>query len=376
MEQYQGRSDWCAIDADFGVYDGHSFREERWGRWLAAHNIPWPRLDSGRLDLSDDTFRQMARAYAVISPIRELRASLSELRLEDLAVGSDGFNRTILSAFRARTGRNQPSNTRYIFGPSVWTRSLIKPPPGHGVAYIDWSQQEIGIAAALSGDVALQNAYESGDPYLQFAKQAGAVLADATKESHTNQRELFKQCALAVNYGMTARGLGNRIQCTPIVARDLIRAHQETYRTFWKWSDAAVDHGVLTGKLVAVFGWPIHVGADFNPRSLRNFPMQANGAEMLRLTTCYAIGAGLAVAALVHDAILIIAPAEQLEADVALARACMARASRDVLAGFELRTHAELTFHPDRYHDSRGTQMWRRVLELAAACEATHRGVA
>jgi DNA polymerase I len=185
-----------AID-DHGIYDGRTFKLERWARFLAAQNIPWPRLESGQLDLGDGTFRQMAKAYAVVSPYRELRSALSDLRLHDLAVGQDGRNRTILSAFRSRTGRNQPSNSRYIFGPSVWLRGLIQPPPGHGVAYVDWSQQEFGIAAALSGDAAMQAAYSSGDPYLTFAKQAGAVPPDATKESHKLERELFKTCALA-----------------------------------------------------------------------------------------------------------------------------------------------------------------------------------
>ena len=96
------------------------------------------------------------------------------MRLSDLAVGADGRNRTILSAFRARTGRNQPSNTKFIFGPSAWLRGLIQPPTGSGVAYIDWAQQEFGIAAALSGDPLMMEAYRSGDPYLAFAKQAGA----------------------------------------------------------------------------------------------------------------------------------------------------------------------------------------------------------
>src|SRR6516164_10205110 len=76
----------------------------------------------------------MARGYPVIAPLRELRGSLSEMRLQELSVGKDGRNRTMLSAFRARTGRNQPSNTRFINGPSVWLRGLIQPPPGYGVA--------------------------------------------------------------------------------------------------------------------------------------------------------------------------------------------------------------------------------------------------
>src|SRR5262249_24091352 len=199
-----------------------------------------------------------------------------------------GRNRTILSAFRSRTGRNQPSNARFIFGPSVWLRSLIQPPPGHGLAYIDWSQQEFGIAAALSGDQAMQEAYLSGDCYLHFAKQAGAVPENAPKQSHGPTRELFKACILGVQYGMEAQSLAARIGRPPIVGRDLLRAHRETYRTFWRWSDAAVDHAMLRRSLHTVFGWHVHAGAGVNPRSLRNFPMQANGAEMLRLACCLA----------------------------------------------------------------------------------------
>jgi hypothetical protein len=63
------------------------------------------------------------------------------------------------------------------------------------------------VAAALSGDAAMQAAYQSGDPYLAFAKQANAVPENATKETHGPTRELFKQCGLAVQYGMEAQSL-------------------------------------------------------------------------------------------------------------------------------------------------------------------------
>jgi hypothetical protein len=354
----------AGIDADYGVFDGRTFKAERWENYLVAHDIPWPRLESGRLDLSDNAFRQMAKAYPAVSPMRELRSALSDLRLNDLAVGQDGRNRTILSAFRSRTGRNQPGSSKYIFGPSVWLRSLIKPPPGFGVAYTDWSQQEFGIAAALSGDPAMQAAYLSGDPYLAFAKQAGAVPENATKETHGPTRELFKQCVLAVQYGMEAESLAARIGQPPVVARDLLRAHRDTYRKFWLWSDAAVDHAMLHSALHTVFGWCIHVGADSNPRSLRNYPMQANGSEMLRLACCLATERGIEVCAPVHDAVLICAPLDRLEDDIASMRAAMAEASNIVLAGFELRTDATRIQYPDRYQDPRGTAMWNRVIEL------------
>ena len=355
------------VDRNYGVFEGHTFKVDRFAIFLGANNIPWPLLESGRLDLSDDTFRQQARAYPLVSPLRELRSSLSDLRLNDLAVGHDGRNRTLLSPFRSRTGRNQPSNTRYIFGPAVWLRGLIKPQPGHGMAYIDWSQQEIGIAAALSGDPALQAAYNSGDCYLAFAKQAGAVPQDATKATHGAQRELFKQCTLAVQYGMEEQSLALRIAQPPIVARDLLRAHRETYRIFWAWSDAVVDQAMLVGVIHTVFGWPVHVNERTNPRSLRNFPMQANGAEMLRIACCLATERGIEVCAPVHDAVLIGAPLDRLEADIAVMRAAMAEASRLVLAGFELATDVKVVRWPDRYSDPRGDVMWNRVCHLAAA---------
>lgn len=117
------------IDRDYHVYDGRTFKADRFAHYLAGRGIPWPALESGNLALDDDTFRQQAKAYPAISPLRELRSALSELRLSDLAVGADARNRVILSVFRSRTGRNQPSNSKFIFGPSVWLRSLIKPPP-------------------------------------------------------------------------------------------------------------------------------------------------------------------------------------------------------------------------------------------------------
>jgi hypothetical protein len=52
-----------------------------------------------------------------VAPLRELRHALSQLRLNALAVGSDGRNRCLLSTFRAKTSRNQPSNSQFIFGP-------------------------------------------------------------------------------------------------------------------------------------------------------------------------------------------------------------------------------------------------------------------
>lgn len=354
------------LDTKFGIYEGLTFKTDRFLQYLIANDLPWPRLASGRLDLKDETFREMASLYPQIQPIRELRSALSQMRLSALAVGKDGRNRTLLSAFRSRTGRNQPSNSKYIFGQASWLRGLIKPQPGYGLAYLDWSQQEFGIAAALSGDQKMIEAYQSGDPYLEFAKQAGAVPPSATKQSHKAERDKFKACVLAVQYGMGPDSLAKRIRQPAAVAKDLLRLHQDTYKAFWKWSDATVDYAMLNGKLWTTFGWTIHNSKNANPRFLRNFPMQGNGAEMLRHACCLAIEGGIRVCAPVHDAILIEAPLNDLEEHVRAAKEAMTEASELILSGMRLRTDAQVINYPGRFCDERGKSMWDLVQGIIA----------
>ena len=354
----------AAIDADYGVFEGRTFKADRWARFLVDHNIPWPFLPSGALDLSDDTFREMARTHPIVSPIRELRSSLSKLRLNELTVGSDGQNRCLLSAFAAKTSRNQPSNAKFIFGPSVWLRGLIKPGPGRAVAYIDYEQQEFGIAAALSKDPAMLEAYRTGDSYLAFAKQAGAVPTGATKKSHRAERDRFKVCALAALYGIGAHSLGLRVGDTAARGRQLLDLHHRTYPRYWEWSDSVLNAAMLGGSLQTTFGWTLHVGPDAKPNTLRNFPVQANGAEMLRLACCMVTEAGITVCAPIHEALLIEADANAIGDVVRATQTAMEEASRIVLDGFAIRTEAKVTRHPDRYMDDRGEAMWNKVSEI------------
>jgi hypothetical protein len=361
------------VDQRYGVFEGATFKKERFARYLAARKIPWPMLDSGQLDLTDDTFRSQARAYPAVAELRELRAALGQMRLfEDLAIGPDGRNRTSLAPFRARTGRNQPSNARFIFGPARWLRSLILPQPGWAIAYLDFISQEIGVGASLSGDEAMLEAYSSGDFYLAFARQAGAVPPGATKATHGEQRSLFKAAALAVMYGMGAESLAQKIGKPTAAAAELLAIHRRTYPKFWQWSQAAVDRAMLTGQIQTVFGWPLRVGPQggggrpsANPRALANFPVQGNAAEMLRLACCLLVERGVRVCAPIHDALLVEGPSSEIDAVVAETQAAMAEASRLVLAGFEVGIDAKIARSPARYVDEAGAAFWHTVMRLA-----------
>lgn len=349
------------VDAVYGVYESGVFKQSLFESYLVAHNIPWPRTPSGKLSVEDDTFREMSKAYPQLHPLRELKVTLSSLKLNDLAVGSDGRNRTLLSPFKSKTGRNQPSNAKFVFGPARWIRGMIKPTEGKALAYIDWSQQEFGIAAALSQDVQMMAAYRSGDPYLMFAKQAGAVPPDATKRTHPKEREQYKACVLAVQYGMGAESLALKISSTTREAKHLLSMHRETYSKFWAWSDGLLDSTMLSGYCRTVFGWAVRVPMFANARSLANFPMQANGSEMLRLACMMMVSKGIKVCAPIHDAILIEGDVNEIESIVGTAQAVMEEASAIVLNGFRLCSDAKIVKYPERYMDEGGFDMWQTI---------------
>ena len=360
------------ICSDYPVFDGTTFKMDRFEALLSERGVPWPRTETGRLALDTETFRQQTRIHSWLAPIREARDNLAQMRLSSLAVGSDGRNRTLLGAFGAKTGRNLPSNAKFIFGPSAWLRSLIQPKRGTGLAYVDFSSQEVAIAAKLSGDPAMMAGYSSGDPYLAFAIHAAMAPEDATKATHGKVRDQCKAVVLGTQYGMRERTLANRIGTIPYRGRQLLRAHSEAYPHYWRWVDSVINFADLNGYIDTVFGWRLHVGSDTRPTTLQNFPSQANGAEMLRLACSMAHEAGLHICAPVHDAVLLESPLETLHRDVENLREIMTEAGRIVLDGYPVRTDAEIVHAPDRYMDKRGVEMWEMVVGLLARKGDTH----
>lgn len=353
------------FNPEYGIYEGSTFKDHLFERYLIENRIPWPRLDSGKLCKKADTFKQMAKVNAKIAPIHELRVTLSSLRLESLAVGSDGRNRCLLSPFGAKTSRNTPSNTKFIFGPATWIRGLIKPRSGYALVNIDWSQQEFAIAAALSGDDNMMAAYLSGDPYLHFAKLAGAVPEDGDSITHASEREIFKACVLGLQYGMGPVTLAYRIGDVKAKGRELILQHKEAFPRFWKYSEAAIHRALVDCEIHSVFDWRLKIAITPKYESLRNWPVQTNAAEMMRIAAILLTEHGLRVCAPVHDAFLIEVHQEDFIEQINLAQALMQKAGEIVLAGFPLRSEVHSIFYPDRYMDKRGKKMWDRIMKLA-----------
>ena len=49
-----------AVDQDYDIYEGSTFKQAKFESWVAAQAIPWPKTDNGKLKLDEATFRQMS----------------------------------------------------------------------------------------------------------------------------------------------------------------------------------------------------------------------------------------------------------------------------------------------------------------------------
>jgi DNA polymerase-1 len=375
------------IDAQYGVYVRNAagdwtFNMERFTAYLAREGIAWPQLETGKLNMKRKTFEDMSKGHPQLEKLRQLRHTRDKMRKVKLAVGADGRNRTVLWPFKAKTSRTQPKASEWIFSPAVWLRSLIKPEPGQAVAYIDYSSMEFLIAAALSDRHSgptneMLNMYLSGDPYLSFAKRVGAVPQDATKTSHKDIRVKYKTMLLAVQYGMAVATLASRLGVSTFEAHEMLHQHRALFAQYWAWSDDWVAQALQTGTMRTVFHWWHRTGIiEFNERSIRNWPIQATGAEILRVACIIATRHGVQLLAPVHDAVLIEAQVDEIEAQAELMREIMRRAARAVLGGHELRTDVSFVRYPDRYADDRGTEIWDDVTGLLAAQHHTQQHLA
>lgn len=357
------------------LWYGGSFSQQGFLEWIRGQGVGWPQYAAGvgvRPALDKATFKAYGKGRPDVQSVADLRLLLSQVRTEKLAIGPDGRNRCMLSPFASRTGRNQPSNSRFIFGQAKWMRGFVRPGPGRALAYIDWSQQEFGIGAVLSRDQNMMESYlGEDDPYVVFGKQSGVVKPDFKKSDPGGEatRNMLKGCMLGAQYGIGAQKLSDNIGSTVAHAQMLLAQHKKVYRQYWRWVQRTVTCHSLFGKVQTVLGWQMRTDANSHYGTVINFPTQATGAEMLRLACCLLTEAGITVCAPVHDAVLIEADADKIEDEVLRAQVLMKDASAIILDGFELGTDARIIHHPHSYcGEDKHVAMWGQLMGLVGEC--------
>ena len=287
-----------------------------------------------------------------------------------LQVGRDGRNRAApLGAYGTKTGRNAPSNSKFVFGPAKWLRFLIAPPPGRALVHRDFCQQEVRIAALLSKDAALLQACESGDVYLGMGKALGLAPQDATAETHPQVRALFKTVILGIQYGLAAPSLSLRTGLPLFQAYEILARLRAQYRAFEAFTKSVVDHAGLMLEVGTPLGWIMQCPPGINPRTVRNFPMQSTAAEILHVAMVLAERRGISIVATVHDAMMAECDLDQVDDVSAALERVMRDAASVILRGHELPTDVQIVRPGETFFDKNGVEMWRTVSNVLAKLE-------
>jgi DNA polymerase I-like protein with 3'-5' exonuclease and polymerase domains len=274
-----------------------------------------------------------------------------------------GRNYFSILPFKAESGRNATRSCLYQ-APS-WLRGLIRPAPGTGLIYADYSQEEYYIAALLADDPEMQRLYTEGDPYIAFGVTAGLMPPGATKRSHPQEREIVKTVSLAVMYGQQVPSMARKLGISINRAEDLLRAHQQRFPQVWRWFDRQIMLSYARERAITRMGWYLKTGPQVKPRTLRNFPVQGTGADVLRLAHILLFEAGIRVCCPVHDAFLIETKEADLEKTKEQVCTIMAQAGRYVLGEHSvLRADARILRYPQRLLESKGEAVWNRVLGI------------
>lgn len=352
----------------YNFYEGGVLKKLRILQYVKKRGLTWPKIRSGQLNFQNSVVEKQAELHPELQDFGELYANISQLRglnptvgnSQKIPVGKDGRHRFSIWPFSAKTGRNAPR--KFIFNAPVWMRGIIKPKKGRALIYIDFASQEFGIAAALSRDSNMINDYLSLDPYIEFAKAAQAITSETSQTECKKIREKYKQVCLGVQFGMGARGIAGRLKLPLVEAQILLKHHKNRYQQYWAWSDK-IAYGQYSGDLTTNFGWKLQQPELVaKPNTLRNFQLQAHGAEMLRLA-CILIeqDGGVQLCAPIHDALMIESPIDLAQEMAAKTSALMEKASRLICGNLTIRTEAKYTLYPNRYVDGRRLDIWDLV---------------
>src|SRR5262249_38280720 len=153
------------------------------------------------------------------------------------------------------TGRN--AHAKSPFNAHAGVRSFIVFPPGSIGVYLDWRTQEVGIAAAQSGDETLKAAYRGGDVYHALHPLTG-ITHEPEREHGKQQdpatRQRMKSLQLGINYGMGVPALAKGLDRHPLIASGIIEQHKRIYPRFWQWRSDRVMAAMLCRRIESVFG--------------------------------------------------------------------------------------------------------------------------
>jgi DNA polymerase I len=215
-----------------------------------------------------------------------------------------------------RTAQGREIRKAFVAGPSGWQ-----------IVSADYSQIELRIMAALSGDPSMREAFEQDlDIHTATAaKVYGVALAEVTSE----MRRTAKMVNFGIIYGISGFGLGQRLGMARKEAQQVIDDYFTQYPAVQKYMQGIIEQtkqdgyiGTLSGRRrqlrdIRSANATVRKGAE---RMAINTPIQGTAADMMKLAMARvadrlkAEGLQSRLLLQVHDELVLESPKEEYEA--------------------------------------------------------------
>ena len=301
------------------------------------------RTASGQWATDEKTLSKIAGDHPAVQKILEYRAcaklkSTYVDKLPQLVDEESRVHTTYSQAF-AETGRLSSSDPnlqnipiRTERGKAI-RRAFVARDDGHRLISADYSQIELRIMAAMSGDDAMLDAFRRGeDIHRDTASRVFDVMPGFVTPE---QRSKCKMVNFGIIYGISAFGLSQRLKVPRKEAADLIETYFRLYPKVRDFMDASIAKARETGYAETILGRRRTL-RDINSRNATarqaaerdaiNTPIQGSAADLIKFAMVK-VDAALKSAGLrskmvlqIHDELVFDAPEDEVDAVVDIAR--------------------------------------------------------
>ena len=365
----------------FPVYrpDG-TFSHKLFARFLRKHGqlANWPRTPGGAPSTAEKAFEKAFEegSWDLAGEFGRFRVLLDQLKTFDLPIGPDGRARCNLRAFGTITARNNTAKGGgFVFALNSAFRHLVQVPRGRVLITVDWSAQELHIAARLSRCPMLIEIIESGrDPYIELAIMAGLAAPGANEQTDPKARGKGKIIQLALLYGAGPGLIARATNMTFEQGRAFLKRQRQTLRRFFAWSDLKAQKAVTCKTLSTPLGWTIRFRPGASTRSPertgRNFCVQGTAADMMRLLMIRVTEAGVGVCAAIHDGFLFECDENEIEKTLAIIKAAMDKSALDLI-GATIPFKLKVFRWPERYTEGKTEEreLFDTIMRLVGEAE-------
>jgi len=294
------------------------------------------KTSSGQYSTDEKTLSKLVDAHPIVPMILEYRActKLKSTYVDKLPLVVDNASRvhtTYAQAF-TETGRLSSSDPnlqnipiRTERGKPI-RRAFIARDADHVLLSADYSQIELRLMAAFSGDPAMLRAFKDGeDIHRETASRVYDVMpAFVTPE----QRAICKMVNFGIIYGISPFGLSQRLKVSRKEAADLIETYFKLYPTVKAFMSKAIEKARAVGYAETVLGRRRTL-RDINSRNATvrqaaerdaiNTPLQGSAADLIKIAMVK-VDQALRAASLrakmvlqVHDELVFDVPREEVE---------------------------------------------------------------